>query len=69
MSKFRTYLDQYLECNKSLTIMCDNCIFFTYDECHKNSPTIIVFRDAVESFWPSVEPENFCGEWVGTDDK
>jgi hypothetical protein len=42
--------------------VCRDCKFYFHaaDECRAHPPTIF---NTEESFWPEVEPNDFCGEW------
>ena len=51
---------------------CGNCDFYVHPECHRHAPTPLP-RDHkhagtyVDSVWPTVHPDNFCGDWCGED--
>ena len=59
-----------------LVVSCGDCKFFDDDagECRRYPPTVMAY--AAESFdggvgftsqWPSVRPDDWCGEWKEED--
>jgi hypothetical protein len=40
---------------------CENCRYYMNDKCHKNPP---VYTQNERGRWPTVEPDEWCGEWV-----
>lgn len=48
---------------KNIKRECSTCWFFRKDSCHRNPPTIEQGPYTYDTQWPSVKPEDFCGEW------